>query len=152
MIFWSVSLDNGKNSFLREKGEKNGLFQGGGRTLYELLISWRGAGYMYSIKFSTALLQQIERWKLRSKAQSRMTWHGSKAWVLKNVLHRPGTSIHGLLKNKILRANTAGQAYQVEIHFAVIKFFNFFCSVVSQHALRSWQPTLPLKMREFRKS
>lgn len=148
MIFWSVSLDNGKNSFLREKGEKNGLFQGGGR-------SWRRvrrAGYMYSIKFSTALLQQIERWKLRSKAQSRMTWHGSKAWVLKNVLHRPGTSIHGLLKNKILRANTAGQAYQVEIHFAVIKFFNFFCSVVSQHALRSWQPTLPLKMREFRES
>ena len=72
---------------------------------------------MYSIKFSTALLQQKERWTLRSKAQSRMTWHGSKAWMLKNVLHRPGTSIHGLLEKK-LRANTAGrQAHQVEIHF-----------------------------------
>ena len=111
---------------------------------------------MYSIKFSTALLQQKERWTLRSKAQSRMTWHGSKAWMLKNVLHRPGTSIHGLLEKK-LRANTAGrQAHQVEIHFklhqkshAITIFFYSFCSVDPQHALRSRQPTLPLECESF---
>ena len=52
--------------------------------------------------------------------------------MLKNVLHRPGTSIHGLLEKK-LRANTAGrQAHQVEIHFKLhqkshaITIFLFF--------------------------
>ena len=53
--------------------------------------------------------------------------------MLKNVLHRPGTSIHGLLEKKKLRANTAGrQAHQVEIHFKLhqksraITIFLFF--------------------------
>ena len=64
--------------------------------------------------------------------------------MLKNVLHRPGTSIHGLIEKKNLEPIQRGDRlirlkYILNYirNLMLLQFFYSFCSVYPQQALRS---------------